>query len=321
MADRLGDGGGGMIDGRGRVILAAGAIALLALGMVLGSGPLRSALLGDLGDSLDALHEQLDQAEDARDAANAQRDAALAFIDGVAPAVVGGLLPGASVVIIAADVSPATADAVAAVTDRVAQAGGTVTGEVTVGADWAHPDSAPFRDALAEQVAPSLVGRDPVTLTGGDTTLILSHAFIQAATGLAPTGTNPLEIDAAGADRSAVLFSLLNQAGLIAGEPGLVADAVVLVGTQAAGAEVARALSEALIEYPAPGIVAGKPVVVDFVAGMAPVSTVTVSTWGEGSMVVVAAVAEARAGTVIHYSPGEVPGILRASGDATGTDG
>ena len=302
-----------MSDARSRILLVAAGVALLAIGVVLGSGPLRAALLGDVGTQIDALHDQVDQRARERDAAEDAAREAIAYVDGVAPALLAGRLAGAGVLVVTA--AGADGDAVRAVEQRIVQSGGEVTGQAELGTAWATADTVTFREALAEQVASTLVG-----VSGGDASEVLAHAFVQGATGgAAPSETDLADVDAAGADRGPVLWSLLVQADLAAGEAADRADAVVVIaGDDAAGT---AALIDAFAQYDAPVVVIGTPTQVAPHATSGDVSTVAADEWTVASVTVAATMAEGLAGGVAHYSGGDVPEVLGALAVPSGTGG
>lgn len=301
-----------MRDGRAVALLAAGGIAALAIGIVLGSGPLRSALLGDVGAQIDELQAQVDDESAARAAAEAAADGTIAYVDGVAPALLAGRLTGAGVLVVT--VPGASGELAARLEDRIVLAGGEVTGEAALTDQWADEGGATFRDALAEQVSATVVGAPAV-----DATTVLAHAFVQGATGAAPSGTDLAAVDAAGADRGPVLWSLLMQAGLATGDAAVRTDLVVLVG----GSDPAglAALADAFALYDAPVMVAGSPSQVAPYAGAAEVATVSGDEWTVGSVTAAAALSEAWGGFVPHYAEGDVPEVLGASPVPPGTAG
>ncbi|WP_296664753.1 copper transporter [Demequina sp.] len=301
-----------MSDTRSRLLAAAAGLAVLAIGVVLGSGPLRAALLGDLGEQIDTLQTDLDGARAQTDAERARADAAVAYIDGAAPAILAGLLPGSAVVIVVAP--GASDDAVAAIGARIGLAGGDLAGTVQLADGWTDPATRPFRSALADQVAPSLVGVDST-----DPEEILAEAFVQGSTGAAPTGTDLAEIDAAGADRGAVLWDLLEQADLATGQPAARADAVIVVA--GSDGDATAGLVNAFSRYDAPVTVAGAPAAVAPFAPGDAVATVAATGWTVGSVTVAATVAETVVGARPDYADGQVPGILGDSGVPSGADG
>ncbi|WP_062522061.1 copper transporter [Demequina silvatica] len=292
-----------MSDGRTRLVSAAAGVAVLAIGVVLGSGPLRAALLGETGDRLDQLEGDIAVAQESAEAAEERASTSSAYVDATAPTLLIGLLPETQVVVVAAPGAPA--EALEAVEGRLPLAGAVTAGSVALGDGWDEDSTSEFRGALADQVAPSLVGVDAV-----ETGELLAHAFVQGATGAAPTGADPTEVGAAGTDRGAVLWDLLEQADLATGVPATAADAIILV----AGREEATAsLAAAFAAYDAPVTVVGSPAAIQGETRRDDVATVASSDWILGSVTAVATVSETLTGVLPHYRDGEVPAVLGVS--------
>ncbi|WP_062307246.1 copper transporter [Demequina subtropica] len=292
-----------MSDGRTRLVSAAAGVAVLAVGVVLGSGPLRAALLGQTGDRIDALEADLVLAQEEVTAADARAAAAVDYVDATAPTLLIDLLPGTAVVLVSAPGAPAEArDAVAA---RLPLAGADRAGSVSLGDAWQDSRTSEFRSALAEQVAPSLVGVEAASAE-----VLLAHAFVQGATSAAPTGADRSAVAAAGTDRGAVLWDLLAQADLAEGDPADSADAVVII---AGDRDATAAIVEAFAAYDAPVTVVGAPAALGAETRRDDVATVASSEWTVGSVTAVATIAETLQGARPHYADGEVPGLLGVS--------
>ncbi|WP_062389009.1 copper transporter [Demequina iriomotensis] len=292
-----------MTDARTRVVSAAAGVAVLAVGVVLGSGPLRAALLGQTGDRIDALEAEVGRADARVEAADEHADRAVDYVDATAPTLLIGLLPDASVVLVSAP--GASGEVRDAVASRLPLAGAVEAGSVTVGAGWDDLATGEYRAALADQVAPSLVGVDAT-----DVATVLAHAFVQGATGGAPSGADHTDVSAAGTDRGAVLWDLLEQSELAIGEPAARADAVVIV---AGDGEATEALVAAFAAYDAPVTVVGAPASITAETRRDDVATVASSDWTLGSITAVATLAETLEGQRPHYGDGEVPGLLGVS--------
>lgn len=123
-----------MINFRYHVVSLVAVFLALAVGIVLGAGPLK----GTIGDTLnsqvtqlrsekDALRSDLDQAQQGE----SYRDT---VIESLLPQELSGLLPGERVAIVVA--GDGAGDLVSALQDAVSDAGGTVSGRVTVTSKW-----------------------------------------------------------------------------------------------------------------------------------------------------------------------------------------
>ena len=143
-----------MIDFRYHLVSLVSVFLALAIGVVLGAGPLRESIGDTLTNQVDALRrdkENLQLAVGNRDEQIQRRDA---FIAAVGGEVVTDQLRDRSVVVVA--LPSAGREAVDALTAQVEAAGATVTGTVTLSRTWTDPDEAAFRRSLAGQLVPYL---------------------------------------------------------------------------------------------------------------------------------------------------------------------
>ncbi len=143
-----------MIDFRYHLVSLVSVFLALAVGIVLGAGPLK----GQIGDTLTA---QVDGLRQDRDSLKAQLQTAQqatdhrdAFLRAVSPTLVGDQLVGRSIVLVRL---PGVSDASAAnATQSLERSGAVVTGEVDLTSDWTDPASAAARQrALARLVGSS----------------------------------------------------------------------------------------------------------------------------------------------------------------------
>jgi len=221
------------MDGRTRVLAVAAVVAALAVGILVGSGPMRALVTGDSTSVVDHLRAQLDEAEDALEAANDSADLGEDFADAATPLLLAGTLEGRLVGVVRT--ADATDTDAAAAQARLADAGATVGAQVALTDDWASEARAPFRDALAEQITSSL-SQPP---QGETTDELLAAALAQAlAPGIA-AGTDL--VGAQATERADTLWTLLTEAGLVTGTRTESVDTFVLV-TEAGDAELAGAL-------------------------------------------------------------------------------
>ncbi|WP_159450091.1 copper transporter [Demequina sp. NBRC 110056] len=312
-----------MKDFRYHVVSLVAVFLALAVGVVLGSGPMRDAFTGSLAEQVDELETDLAQAEADVVAAEAQTSTARQYADESAPAMLSGALLGTSVATV--QVSQADAQAQAGVRDRLVQAGATVNAEVVVEPIWTDPSQTAFRSSLASTIAPNVVGVDDST----SAPTVLAHALAQALMpGVYPAGFDESALsdtdfpDAENApDRSALLLDLLTEAGLVS---GVTTDAVsafaVVAGpgaeddaTRAEDSGIMAALATTLAQYTrgvvvASGVDAAGDVpsaVLNSPDASATVATVVEGTEYYGQISVPLALADAQAGAVGHFGPGE----------------
>lgn len=318
---------GHMTDIRFHVVSLAAVFLALAAGIVLGSGPLRTALVGELSDEVTSLEAQV--AETEAQVALERDNAALGeqFVDEAATAIIGDALGGVNVALVV--VAGAEPDAVEAQRQRIVDAGGTVTGVVTVDESWTDPDQSAFRSALAGQIADNV--EDALGLAPDR---LLAHALAQALVDRAQGGD---DVDAtvasaeSDASHAAVLLDLLREAELVSGTVSGASDAIVVVAGNGDDDGDARALQSTTLAHMA-GVFADYDAAVVVAAGddgdgslarsirdsadTSPyVSTVSSGTTYYGRLSVVLAVAEQVHGGQGHYGPQDdlalVPDVAR----------
>ncbi len=214
----------------------------LALGVVLGAGPLSKAV------------NQTVASADGTDSAAKAQVAALrarvgyddAFTNATSSTLVTGTLTGSSVVVV---VLPGTTAAeVKGVTDRIKTAGASVTGQVTLTAAWADPRQASVLSDISTRLAPP----EAVTVTG--------TAYDQAAESLAAAiVSQDNAVVGHVTDPATALLTGLAEAGFVslAGTPAAHAQLAVMVApvrTPAAAAYLPLALA---LDRTATGAVVG----------------------------------------------------------------
>ena len=207
-----------MIDFRYHLVSLVAVFLALAVGVVLGAGPLREAVGAALTDQVQGLREregELSRAVAERDEQLAGRDAVIAA---AAPRLVAGSLEGTSVVVVLLPgADAALADGLAG---QLAGAGAAVTGRVALQPSWLDPGQQTFRSTLAGQLVPYLDPRPAADAT----------ASAQLAAALAQAVLRPAAEEEDAADPSPALESL-RSAELVAleGDPAQRAAAAVVV--------------------------------------------------------------------------------------------
>ncbi|WP_062202540.1 copper transporter [Demequina salsinemoris] len=202
-----------MTSFRYHVVSLAAVFLALAIGIVLGSGPMRTALVQSLGDQVDTLEQQADDA--ASEAQSAQEEAAIGndYATELEPFLLSGALSDVNVAIVS--VADPADSRVEAAREALVTAGATISADVTIEDAWTDSTQGTFRTALAEQLADQISDVDASTASSDR---LLAHALAQS---LVPTG------DAS--DTSSVLLDLLKQADLVTGTVTGSADAIVVV--------------------------------------------------------------------------------------------
>ncbi len=179
-----------MIDFRYFLVSIVAIFFALAIGIVLGSGPLE----GNINDAVRGTNEQLAAEKKALQeqvvALQDELDASQVYASGVQPLVVGSQLNGATVAIVVLD--GASGDQVEAATTVVEESGARVGSVVRVTGAWSDPDQ---QDVL-ERVASGLDKADNsgnASLVGGQA---LADALVTASpTAVAPGGGNKVDPD------------------------------------------------------------------------------------------------------------------------------
>jgi len=235
-----------MIDFRYHVVSLAAALMALAIGIVLGSGPLRTALVSSLTDETDQLRQQLATSKDETAAEQLQGAVGQAFVDQAAPVLLGDSLKGRTIAIIRV-FSPDEVD-VTGMRDRLVEAGATVTGNLTIEPAWLDDNQASFRAAFAAQVADTVVGVDATVAPDK----VLAHALAQA---LVPTessasaGPNDIADPTTATDRATLLLNLLKGADFVTGTiTGAVDGVLIIAGPGPVGDDLHAAQSETMAE-------------------------------------------------------------------------
>lgn len=205
-----------MISLRYHALSLAAVFLALALGVVLGASGLSDRLLGAVTGERDDLAAQVDSLTAEREALLTQQGAADQFAARVGPAAVRGLLADQSIAIVDAGAEPVDVEAVIRL---IGQAGGTVTGTLTLTdavSDVAH--SAQLNE-LAARLLPAgaqlPAASDTGSLAGG-----LLGSVLTVPTGQA----------AVGADQASAVYAALAEAGFVtAGSAPSSANLVVVL--------------------------------------------------------------------------------------------
>lgn len=118
-----------MIDFRYHLVSLVSVFLALAVGIVLGAGPLKEPIGESLQSQVDALRSDRDNLRSDLDAAKGNIDKQNEFVTAAAPELIDGTLDGQEVSIIAAP--EADSEQVEEVSNRVEEADGTIAGDVS----------------------------------------------------------------------------------------------------------------------------------------------------------------------------------------------
>ncbi len=169
-----------MIDFRYHLVSLVSVFMALAIGVVLGAGPLKESIGDTLTSQVQGLREDKDalqQAVDNRDAALVQRDEA---ITSLGSSVSAGALTDRSIAVVTL---PGTVLAdVEALVAQLTEAGATVTSTVAVQPSWSEPEQEAARTELADGLLQYLSGGETADLEPPEQlAALLSRAMLSSA--------------------------------------------------------------------------------------------------------------------------------------------
>lgn len=312
-----------MIDFRYHLVSLVSVFMALAIGVVLGAGPLKESIGDTLTSQVQGLRddkEALQQAVDNRDAALAHRDEAITALGG---SVTAGTLAERSVAVLA--LPGAVAADVEAVSAQLGEAGATVASTVAVQPLWSEPDEESSRADLADALVQYLRPPPPPADLGTDAEMaaLLSRAVLSTGGGERDADGQTVLDALVAAELVTVQEDEPRRADLAVLVTGAPADAAGAGDDEWAEAETASTLALALAADGAsdgavltapPSSVTQDGVVASLrgdadVAGA--VSTVDVLDTPVGRVAVVLAVVEQSTGGVGHYGVGgDASGVL-----------
>lgn len=166
-----------MIDFRYHLVSLVSVFLALAVGIVLGAGPLKESIgekltseVKDLRKDKLGLHDDLQRLE----ASTQNRDE---FLAAVTPSLVGQRLGGRSVVVVT--LPGVDGETVEPLTDALSEAGASVTARVGITKDWTAQAKASFRDQLVTQLESGIEGLDASeTDTSGRLAVLLARGLV-----------------------------------------------------------------------------------------------------------------------------------------------
>lgn len=300
-----------MIDFRYHLVSLISVFLALAVGIVLGAGPLKEAIGDQLTGQVESLRADKEKLRSDLDSAAADLSQHDAFLEATAPTLMAGSIAGRRVTIVELDTtSDETFDAL---TERIVAGGAAVTGRVQLADTWTSEGQAKFRQSLAANLAQYLPGA-----SDGSVDADLATALVQSLVQIDAAKTGDFSPDAV------VLQGLLAAGDLVtyAQEAAAPADMILLVTnadavgsdeTPSAGTQ--DATTTLIHEQLAAAAVAGtesavvvatgtRTTLLDALsAGEVPVSTVADAASTTGQITSVLALAAQASGTVGHYGP------------------
>lgn len=310
-----------MIDFRYHLVSIIAVFFALAVGIVLGAGPLGERVDENLPDQLAAANERNRELQDQILTFESAQGYQQSFIDAVGGELVGERLPERDVVVVT--LPDADEDLTGQVRDMLGRSGATITGTVAVRPAWTEPDAEAALDALAVE----LVATESLLPEDGDgyerAAAVLADAVLTSVTAEDVT-SDP--INGLGDELADATWRVADEAALagfteagfveVDGELTAKANAAVIIagppeGEDAEGStETLTPLVAALDEAGKGAVAAGNPATASE-RGMlglirasdlaAEISTVDSAELVTGRIAVVYAVAEQWDGGVGHY--------------------
>ena len=179
-----------MIDFRYHLVSLIAVFLAVALGIIIGTTALNEPLQANIEGQVTALEQDKRALEDRTQQLQAQVDSSDAFADAVAPALVDGALAGSSVLLVLGNdqVPPEQVEQVSAL---VTDAGGTVSGTISLQPEYTDPSTASSLQNYVTGPGMPPAGielpetDDPGQLVGG----LLAQVLMRPAGGQAPEGT------------------------------------------------------------------------------------------------------------------------------------
>ena len=225
-----------MIDFRYHIVSLISVFLALAVGIILGAGPLKESIGDTLTGQVDVLRSEKDALRTELDETQATLAGTDAFVEGAAPALLDGVLPGWRVGVV--QLGPVDDAVQSAVEQQVQAAGASVTATTRITDTWTAADQADFRQSYATSLAEFL----PDTAASEGFELVLARALVLSMADVDPSNPDAFSSNAALVRRSLVDGGLIEMPV----DPTAPVDAIVLVGTadSAAGSDEAEAVAD-----------------------------------------------------------------------------
>jgi hypothetical protein len=175
-----------VIDFRYHLVSLIAVFLAVALGIVIGTTALNEPILADIKNQVSALEKDKRSLEDRTQQLQAQLGTAEAFEEAVAPALVDGSLTGSSVLLVVTNdgVAEETVDQATAL---IGEAGGTVSGTLTLKPEYSDPSTAAsLQNYVTGSGLPSGVQLPPVDDAGQLVGALLAQVLMIPPGGTAP---------------------------------------------------------------------------------------------------------------------------------------
>jgi hypothetical protein len=228
-----------VIDFRYHIVSLISVFLALAVGIILGAGPLQGAIGDQLTGQVEQLRTERNDLRDQLDAANVTIDNDARFIEAAGPQLVAGSLQDRRVAVV--DLDGADGERDAAITEQLETAGASVVGHVRLTESWTSQDEESARATVADGLGDKL-GEVPQDATAEQR---LSRALALSLTGATATSSEERSPEAIELEALLERFALVD----VVSEQTLPADVILLLAGPAPEQAAPAAEGE---EAPAP---------------------------------------------------------------------
>ncbi|MFH6689464.1 copper transporter [Cellulosimicrobium funkei] len=212
-----------MIDFRYHIVSLISVFLALAVGIILGAGPLQGAIGDQLTGQVEQLRTERNELRDQLDQANVTLGDDARYIEAAGPQLVAGSLQDRRVAVV--DLDGADDERDDAIAAQLETAGASVVGHVRLTDSWTSQDEESARQTVAEGLGDKL-GDVPQDATPEQR---LSRALALSLTGAAPSSTEERSPEALELEALLERFALVD----VVSEQTLPADVVLLLGGSA----------------------------------------------------------------------------------------
>lgn len=208
-----------MIDFRYHIVSLISVFLALAVGILLGAGPLQGSIGDQLTGQVNALRTEKDELRVELDAARAELAGSDAYVAASAPALLAGTLTDRRVAVV--QLGPLDDEIYAGIEQQITAAGATVSVRAQLAPSWTAQDQADARQSYAATLGDYLP--QDADSDGFDTTL--ARALVESLTGSDPANPDTFSADAT------LVREILTSSELveIVGDAPVPADVVLII--------------------------------------------------------------------------------------------
>jgi hypothetical protein len=233
-----------MIDFRYHLVSLVSVFLALAVGIVLGAGPLKDSIGNTLTEQVQLLRQDKDSLRAQLATAQSGVSHRDTFVSDVTTSLISGQLVGRSVVIVT--LPGVDGDVVQPLVDAIATAGGTVTGRISLNGSWVDPAQEESRTKVLTELKAKLPNSVSSGTTEAQLTEFLADSLVSTGAGVGTVGRS--------SDAGSTVLSTLRSGDLIGVKgdlAGLAGAALVLApaNTSTDGKAEPTEAADAVDEY------------------------------------------------------------------------